>query len=256
MMQSFIDINSDMGEGFGPYSIADDKNLLKVVSSANIACGFHAGDPRIMASTVEQAVENGVGIGAHPSFPDLNGFGRRDMDLTPWEVTTDVLYQLGALSAFVKSSNYRLQHISPHGRLGNLSVNNRNYAEAIVEAVMLFDPSLIVMTEPGQLATVAQENGLKIAIQMFADRSYKEDGTLVSRKEPNAVIYDSEEVVARCVRMVVEGKVQTITGKDIEINGHTLCVHGDTEGSVLLAEKIKQALFEEGIEVKKLEDWL
>lgn len=255
-MQKFIDINSDMGEGFGVYKVADDEELLKVVSSANIACGFHAGDPRIMAATVKKASQNGVGIGAHPSFPDLNGFGRRDFDLTPLEVKTDVLYQLGALSAFTKSENNEIQHISPHGRLGNLSVSNRSYAEAITEAVMLFDPSIIIMTEPGELESVAREKGLKVAVQMFADRAYNEDHTLVTRKNPNAVIHDSDVVIERCLRMVIDQKVEAHTGKDIDINGHTLCVHGDTEGAVILARKIRQALIAEGVEVKKISDWL
>jgi 5-oxoprolinase (ATP-hydrolysing) subunit A len=254
-MNRFIDINADMGEGFGRYKIADDSDLLKIISSANIACGFHAGDPRTMAKAVEEAVQNGVGIGAHPGFPDMVGFGRRDMNLTPLEITTDVLYQLGALSAFTKMSGARLQHISPHGRLGNLAVIDRKYAEAIVEAVVRFDPSIIIVTQPGELANIAKQQGLRVAFHIFADRAYNDDGTLVSRREPHSVIHDPDIVVPRCVRMVVEGKVETVTGRDISVTAHTLCLHGDTPGSIELAQKIKNALIEAGVEIRKLEDW-
>lgn len=256
MIRKIIDINSDVGEGFGRFVVADDAALLKAVSSANIACGFHAGDPRTMAAVTKQAVLSGVGIGAHPGFPDLNGFGRRDMNLTSWEITTDTLYQLGALGAFANSAGGRLQHVSPHGRLGNLCAVNREYAAALLEAIIRFDSSLIVLAEPGELAAAAAEKGLKVAVHMFADRAYNEDGTLVSRKEPGAVIHDPAIVVRRCLRMVVEGKVTAITGRDISINGHTICVHGDTANSAELAGKIRTALVEAGIEVRKLEDWM
>src|SRR5699024_62650 len=255
-MGYFVDINSDLGEGFGMYTMADDEKLLKEISSANIACGFHAGDPRIMNLTVQNAIENNVGIGAHPSFPDLNGFGRRDMNLTPLEIETDVLYQLGALNAFVKKFNTSLQHISPHGKLGNMAVKNSQYAEAIIKAVKEFDSNLIIMTEPGELANIAQYYGLKVAIQMFADRAYNDDGTLVSRNEINSVIIDSDEVVNRCLQMVLENKVKTINNTYIDVNGHTLCIHGDTDNSIELVMKIKKALTKNGIVIKKLKEWL
>jgi UPF0271 protein len=256
LMKKVIDINADLGEGFGRYKMADDTRLMELVSSANIACGFHAGDPRTMANAVDQAVQNGIGIGAHPGFPDLVGFGRRDINLTPLEITTDVLYQLGALSAFVNVSGGSLQHISPHGRLGNLAVVDRKYAEAIVKAVVRFDPSIIVVTQPGELAHVAKQQGLRVAFHIFADRSYNDDGTLVSRSEPHSVINDPEIVVPRCVRMVTEGKVTTITGRDISVDAHTICLHGDTPGSLELARRIKSGLIEAGIEIRKLEEWL
>ncbi|RAS75617.1 LamB/YcsF family protein [Priestia endophytica] len=251
-----IDINSDLGEGYGPYTLADDSGLLKVVSSANIACGFHAGDPRTMDKTVKLAIEAGVGIGAHPGFPDRVGFGRRDMGLTPYEIKTDLLYQLGALEAFLRPYGAKLQHISPHGRLGNTAVQNSEFAEAIVEAALAFDSSLIVMTEPGELAKAAQAREMKVAIQLFADRAYNEDGTLVSRKEPNAVIHDEETVIRRCINMVKKGRVTAHTGKEIEVTGHTLCVHGDTPGALRLAMRIKKVFQTEEIEVSQLEKWL
>lgn len=254
-MRKIIDINSDLGEGFGSYTMAEDSSLLELVSSANIACGFHAGDPRTMAYAAEQAVKNNVDIGAHPGFPDLVGFGRRDMNLSSWEITTDVLYQLGALSAFVKASGGRLQHVSPHGRLGNLCVVDRKYAEAVVEAIMKFDTSLIVVTQPGEMDSIAKQNGLKVANLIYADRAYQDDGTLVSRKEPNAVIHDPETVVKRCVRMVVEGRVTSVTGREIEVTGHTLCLHGDTAGSLMLARQIRSGLVEAGVEIRRLSDW-
>lgn len=254
-MSKFIDIISDLGEGYGAYTMADDSSLLELVSSANIACGFHAGDPRTMANAVEKAMINNVGIGAHPGFPDLVGFGRRHMDLTSWEVTTDVLYQIGALSAFVKAYGGTLQHVTPHGRLGNLSVVDRNFAKAIVEGIAKFDPSLIVVTTPGELAEVATQKGLKVAYTIFADRAYNDDGTLVSRDNPSAVIHDPETVVKRCVRMVVEGKVTSITGREMDVVGHSLLLHGDTSGSLKLAQQIKNALLEAGVGIRKLGDW-
>jgi len=255
-MKHFIDINSDVGEGFGVYSIANDDRILKEITSANIACGFHAGDPRIMNTTMSKALNYGVGIGAHPSFPDLVGFGRRDMNLTPLEVETDVLYQLGALNAFAKAHNSELQHVSPHGRLGNLSVKNENYAEAIVKAVTRFNKDLIVITEPGKLSEVSKSYGLKTAIEIFADRAYNEDGTLVSRKFSNSVIEDVETVLERCERMVLEKKVKTVNGNIIDIDGQTLCVHGDTNNAIELVKKIKETLIEKGVTIKKLRDWL
>ncbi|MGP7817933.1 LamB/YcsF family protein [Niallia sp. 01092] len=254
-MRKVIDIISDLGEGFGSYTMADDSSLLELVSSANIACGFHAGDPRTMADAVEKSVKNNVGIGAHPGFPDLVGFGRRHIELSSWEITTDILYQLGALNAFVKAYGGTLQHVTPHGRLGNLSVENRKYAEAIVEGIVRFDPSLMVVTTPGEMANIAEQRGLKVAYVIFADRAYNDDGTLVSRDNPNAVIHDPETVVKRCVKMVVEGKVTSITGKEIEVDGQSLLLHGDTSGSLKLAQQIKSALIEAGVEIRRLGDW-
>lgn len=251
-MKPTVDLVADLGEGFGCYTIADDRSMLEFVSSANVACGFHAGDPRTMAKAVELAVKNGVGIGAHPGFPDLVGFGRRDMNLTSWEITTDVLYQLGALEAFAKTYGGRLQHITPHGRLGNLADTDRRYAEAVLDAVVRFDQSIIIAVPEGELGQLAKQKGLKVATLMLGDRSYNDDGSLVNRREPNAVIHDPEIVMKRCVRMVVEGKVTSITGHDIAKKGDSLLLHGDTAGSLELARKIRGALVEAGVEIRNL----
>lgn len=251
-MKTTIDLVADLGEGFGCYTMADDASMLELVSSANVACGFHAGDPRTMAKAVELAVHNGIGIGAHPGFPDLVGFGRRDMNLTSWEITTDVIYQLGALDAFVRIYGGHLQHITPHGRLGNLADTDPRHAEAIVDAVIRFDPSLIVAVPEGQLAQLAKQRGLKVATLILGDRSYNDDGSLVNRREPNAVIHDPEIMVKRCVQMAIEGKVKSITGREIAKKGDSLLLHGDTPGSLELARRIRSALVEAGVEIRNL----
>jgi 5-oxoprolinase (ATP-hydrolysing) subunit A len=254
-MKAIIDICSDLGEGFGTYRVADDDALLEVVSSANIACGFHAGDPRTMFTAVEQAVKQGVGIGAHPGYADLVGFGRRNMDLSPREIMTDMLYQIGALNAFVKVHGGKLQHILPHGALGNRSCVDTKVAEAIVEAITRYDPSLILMTPAGELSRIAEDRGIKTAYTIFADRAYNDDGTLVSRSIEGAVIHDPDLVVERCLRMVLDKKVTSIKGNDIEVEGHSLLVHGDTKGSLKLAHRIKNGLLENGVSIQPLGQW-
>jgi UPF0271 protein len=247
-----IDLIADLGEGFGAYEMADDAGILEWVSSANIACGFHAGDPRTMMRVVELAAEKSVGIGAHPGFPDLAGFGRRDMRLSCQEVLTDTLYQIGALNAFVKANGARMQHVSPHGRLANAATGNREYAEAIAEAVRRFDPGLIVVTQAGELEHAARRRGLSVGLLLFADRAYHEDGSLVSRDDPRALIKDEAEVLERCVKMVAEGKVTTLTGREIEVTGDSLLLHGDTADSLRLAAKIVEALRRAGVTVRRL----
>lgn len=194
-----IDLVADLGESFGDWKMGDDDAMLDVLTSANVACGFHAGDPRTMDRTVAACVERGIAIGAHPSFPDLVGFGRRAMDLTPHEVRTDLTYQLGALSGFAAHHGTALAHVAPHGRLGNLVAVRRDYAEAVVEAVRRFDERLIILAQDGELATAAREAGLAVGIVGIVDRAYRSDGTLVPRSEPGAVIHDPAEVAtARC----------------------------------------------------------
>jgi UPF0271 protein len=251
-----VDINCDLGEGFGRYSLADDAALLEVVTSANVACGFHAGDPRTMSATVDLAARAGVGIGAHPGFPDLVGFGRRDLKLTSDEIETDVLYQMGALSAFVHVAGQRMQHVSIHGQLGNLADKDRAYADPIARAVQHFDDELIVITGPGELADAATRLGLRVAVQLFVDRAYNDDGSLASRHRIGAVITDPDVVAKRAVRMVVEGTVTSVTGRHLEVSGQTLCLHSDTVGSVQLARRLKAALVEAGIEVTPLRNLL
>ncbi|MFD9963015.1 LamB/YcsF family protein [Amycolatopsis sp. NPDC058986] len=251
-----VDLVADLGEGFGAYRMGDDAELLDIVSSANVACGFHAGDPRLMEETVAACARRGIGVGAHPGFPDLAGFGRRAMELTPREVRTDVLYQLGALGAFARACRIRLRHVTPHGRLGNLAMTERPYAEAVVDAVAAYDRSLAVVTQDGVLAEAAGRAGLAVAILMLADRAYRDDGTLVPRREPGAVITDPAEVATRVVRAVTGGVVRTVTGRDLPITCDTVLVHGDTPGAVELARGVRAALHQAGVRIAPLADVL
>jgi UPF0271 protein len=247
-----VDLVADLGEGFGAYSIGDDTALLEIVSSANIACGFHAGDPDIMNATVAQCVRRGVGIGAHPSFPDLRGFGRRTMDLTADEVRNDVVYQLGALTAFARYHGGTVSHLAPHGRLGNLVATRADYAQAVADAAAGVDPALIVLAQDGELARAAAERGLAVGIVGIADRAYQEDGTLVPRSEPGAVIHDPAVIVERTVRMVCEGLITTAAGSDISIQADTVLLHGDNPGAVELARLIRSELLAAGVTIAPL----
>ena len=211
-MTRTVDLVADLGEGFGAYRMGDDNALLDILTSANIACGFHAGDPRIMDATVKACVQRRVAVGAHPSFPDLVGFGRRAMDLTADEVRTDVLYQLGALQAFAAANGTRVEHLAPHGRLGNLVATRPDYAAAVVDAVEAVDPGLIVLAQDGELADAARSRGIRVGIVGIADRAYRADGTLVPRSEPGAVLHDEQEIAQRTVRMVVDGEIRSVEG--------------------------------------------
>ena len=252
-MTRTIDLVADLGEGFGDWRMGDDEALLDVLTSANIACGFHAGDPRIMDRTVSACVRRGVSIGAHPSFPDLVGFGRRAMDLTADEVRTDVVYQLGALSAFARAHGTRVAHLAPHGRLGNLVATRADYAAAVVEAVLGVDPSLIVLAQDGELATAARAAGLAVGIVGIADRAYQDDGTLVPRSEPGAVIHDAEEIARRTVRMVLEGVVESRGGVRIPVSADTILLHGDNPSAVELSRRIRSSLEGAGVGIAPLD---
>ncbi|MDQ0664471.1 UPF0271 protein [Arthrobacter ulcerisalmonis] len=247
-----VDLVADLGEGFGAYSIGDDNALLDIVSSANVACGFHAGDPDIMNATVAACVSRGVGIGAHPSFPDLRGFGRRTMDLTADEVRNDVIYQLGALKAFAAYHGGSVGHLAPHGRLGNLVATRPDYADAVADAALRVDPDLIVLAQDGELADAAAERGLRVAIVGIADRAYEDDGTLVPRTKPGAVIHDPDVIVERTVRMVREGLIQAVSGRDLPIKADTVLLHGDNPGAVELARLIKTELVAAGVAIAPL----
>jgi UPF0271 protein len=244
-----IDLMADVGEGFGPYSKTDDEAILDIVSSANIACGFHAGDPVIMDKVTQLCVERGVRIGAHPSLPDLRGFGRRPMELNKHEITTDVLYQLGALSVFAKSNGGAVEHITPHGSLGNMVTVRRDYAEAVADAVQAFDTSVILMAQDGFMAEVGRERGLSIQIFGLTDRNYNDDGTLVSRREQNAVITDADLISARTIRMIEDGTIESINGRPISIRCDSVLLHGDTAGSINLARRIKEDLQRNNIQI-------
>ncbi|MFF4121586.1 LamB/YcsF family protein [Streptomyces sp. NPDC001714] len=255
-MTRMVDLVADLGEGFGAYTMGDDEALLELLTSANVACGFHAGDPRIMDATVRQCVERQVAVGAHPSFPDLVGFGRRAMDLTPHEVRTDVLYQVGALQAFAVAHGARVRHVAPHGRLGNLVAVRADYAEAVVDAVASLDESLIVLAQDGELADAARKRGLRVGIVGIADRAYRGDGTLLPRSEPGAVIHDADEIALRTVRMVTEGVIRSVDGTDVPIACDTVLLHGDTPGALALARRVREQLLAAGVEIARLDDVL
>lgn len=247
-----VDLVADLGEGFGAYSLGDDSALLEIVSSANIACGFHAGDPDIMDRTVAECVRRGVSIGAHPSFPDLRGFGRRAMDLTAAEVRNDVLYQLGALSAFAAYHGTSVAHIAPHGRLGNLVATRRDYAAAVADAASRYRPDLIVLAQDGELAQAAAGRGLPVAIVGIADRAYEDDGTLVPRSQPGAVIHDPATIVDRTIRMVCEGIIESASGVKLPVVADTVLLHGDNPGAVDLARLIRKELTAAGVTIAPL----
>lgn len=247
-----IDLVADLGEGFGAYRMGDDDALLDILTSANIACGFHAGDPRIMDSTVASCVRRGVSVGAHPSFPDLAGFGRRAMDLTPDEVRTDVLYQVGALQAFATAHGTRVRHVAPHGRLGNLVATRPDYAAAVADAVAALDRSMVVLAQDGELADAARARDLRVAIVGIADRAYADDGTLVPRSQPGAVLEDEAEIAERTVRMVTEGVIRTVGGRDLPVACDTVLLHGDTPGAIALAHRIRKELQGAGVTIAPL----
>lgn len=243
-----IDINCDMGESFGAYTLGLDREIIRHVTSANIACGFHAGDPRWMRATVRLAEEHGVGIGAHPAFHDLQGFGRRPLAATPQEIRDDLLYQMGALAAFTRTRT--LDHVKPHGALYNMAVDHEDIARAICEAVLEFDPGLILVVLSGsRWARLAGELGVRIAREVFADRAFQADGSLLPRSKPGAVLHDTSEVIARSVKLVTEGTVTAATGEDITFDADTICLHGDTPGAVRLAASLRQALEQAGVEL-------
>ncbi len=243
-----IDFNCDLGESFGAYKLGFDEQLMPYISSANIACGFHAGDPVWMRRTVSLAEKAGVGIGAHPSFPDLMGFGRREMRLSPEELKNYVIYQIGALQAFTKTK--RLQHVKPHGALYNMGVADEGIARAVAEGVKEVDPKLILVGLAGSVwLKVGKQMGLRVASEVFADRALNPDGTLVPRNKPGAVIKDMEKIVAASLKMVIEGKAIAINGQEIEVKADTICLHGDTPGAVELAQALRERMEAAGVAV-------
>ncbi len=245
-----VDINCDMGESFGVYRLGFDEEMMSHITSANIACGFHAGDPIVMERTIALAKNHGVSVGAHPGFPDLVGFGRRNMELTPQEVRNDIIYQTGALAAFAQIDGLSLQHVKPHGQLYNLAAKDESMTKAICDAISALGKNLILVALSGsQMAEIATKSGLKVAREAFADRAYHRDGSLVSRKKEGSVIHDPERVAERVVRMIQEGKVQSIEGDLIDLEVDTICVHGDTPGAVQLARTIRRKLQEAAISV-------
>ena len=250
---SCVDLNCDLGESFGAYTMGMDAEVIPNVTSVNVACGYHAGDPLIMEKTVVLAKQHGAAIGAHPGFPDLMGFGRRQMVVTPEEAGAYVKYQVGALMAFAKGHGLRLQHVKPHGALYNMAAKDEKLAEGICKAIYSIDPELIFMGLAGSVMLEAAERiGLKTASEVFADRAYNDDGSLVARSKPGAVIHDPEAAVARAVKMAKEGKVISINGKEIDIRADSICVHGDNPKAIETVIKLRNALIEQGVEVKSL----
>lgn len=242
-----------MGESFGIYQIGNDEAVLDFVTSANIACGLHAGDPSTMRKTVRLALKKGVNIGAHPGLPDLQGFGRRHIAITEQEAYDIVLYQVGALQAFVKAEGGKMQHVKPHGALYNMAAKNYKLAEAIAKAVYDIDPNLILFGLAGsEIIRAGETLGLQTANEVFADRTYQHDGTLTSRKEPNALITDEQQALNQVIRMIKEGKVRSVQGEDVEIKAETICIHGDGEHALSFVKRIREALGEEGIHVTPL----
>ncbi|ULT56225.1 LamB/YcsF family protein [Neobacillus drentensis] len=247
-----IDLNCDLGESFGAFKIGNDEEVLKHISSANIACGYHGGDHNVMFETVSRAKKYGVQIGAHPGFPDLAGFGRREMKLAPREIYNLIIYQLGALNAVCNINGTNLVHVKPHGALYNMAARSREMAESIAQAVFDVNPELVLFALAGsELAKAGMERGLLVALEVFADRTYQPDGTLTSRGEPNAMIHDSGFAITRVIRMIKEGKVEAVDGSDIAIQADTICVHGDDPQALEFVSNLKQAFQQENIQIRK-----
>ena len=248
-----IDLNSDLGESFGAYKIGMDDAVIPLISSANVACGFHAGDPAVMEKTVALCKATGTAIGAHPGYPDLVGFGRRNLAASPAEVKAMVTYQIGALDAFCRAAGIRLQHVKPHGAMYNMAAKDEALAKAICQAIYEYDRELILMGLAGsQMLVQAKAMGLPCAAEVFADRAYEEDGTLVARSKPGSMIHDEELAVSRVIRMIKEGKVTAITGKDVAITADSVCVHGDGPKALAFVEKLRAAFAENQIQIASL----
>ena len=243
-----VDLNCDLGESFGNYTLGLDEEVIKFVSSANVACGFHASDPLVMQKTVKMAKAAGVSVGAHPGYPDLVGFGRRNLNVQPAELKAMVQYQIGALKAFCLAEKIPLQHVKPHGAMYNMAAKDEKLALAIAEGIAEIDPSLILLGLSGsQMLKAAEKLGLKAKKEVFADRAYEEDGTLVSRTKTGAMILNEDEAIERVLGMIKFGKVRAITGREIGIEADSVCVHGDSPKALEFVKKINAAFKSEGI---------
>ncbi|QQL51402.1 LamB/YcsF family protein [Mucilaginibacter ginkgonis] len=246
-----IDLNCDMGEAFGNYAMPNDAILMDYITSANIACGYHAGDAAVMQQTVSLAVQKGVAIGAHPGLQDLQGFGRREMKISADEAYQITLYQIGALAGFAQAAGGKLNHVKPHGALYNMAAKDAALAKALARGVKDFDADLIFYgLANSEMLTAAQSLGLKTASEVFADRTYQDDGTLTPRSQPNAMITDEEASIAQVLRIVTQSEVVSVTGKIVKLNADTLCLHGDGAHAVPFAKKINERLKAEGLTIK------
>lgn len=245
-----IDLNCDMGESFGAYTIGQDDEVISLVSSVNIACGFHGGDPDVIDHTVELAKQYKVRVGAHPGFPNLLGFGRWNMDIPPKTLTNIIIYQIGALDIFCKKHDVIMQHVKPHGNLNNMADSDTGIATSIVEAVQSINPDLPLYVKPNsELERISKEKGHPYVLELYADRAYNSDMTLVSRRQEGAVITDPHKVAENVVRMVKEKRITSITGENIKIEGQSICVHGDTQSALEMIKHIHQELNKENIQI-------
>lgn len=250
-MTDRVDLNCDMGESYGAFTVGVDDEVFPYITSANVACGFHGGDPSVMRKTVLGAKQRGVAIGAHPSLPDLAGFGRRTMDVSPDEVYDLVVYQVGALLGVARAAKVEMQHVKAHGALYNMAAANAGLADAIARAVHDVDPDLTLFGLPAsQLERAGEAAGLRVACEAFADRNYMPDGSLVSRKRPDAQVHDADEAVRRAIRMVREHKVTAIDGRDIELGADTICIHGDGPHAAEFARRLRSGFGQAGIDVR------
>ena len=247
----FIDLNSDLGESFGPWKMGDDAEMLAIVTSANVACGFHAGDPSGILRTLKAAKSNNVRVGAHIGYRDLVGFGRRNMDPTDAELTGDAIYQIGALQGLAKAAGTRVVYVKPHGALYNTIAHDMRQAKAIIEAIKAINSALVLMALSGSpLVSFARQAGLNVVSEAFADRAYSSDGTLVLRREKGAVLSDPDMVAARMVKFVETGKITAIDGKEISLDAQSICLHGDSPSAVLMAKAVKAALEKAGVTLR------
>lgn len=248
-----VDLNCDLGESFGAYTIGMDEQVIPHITSANVACGYHASDPVVMEKTVALCKAHGVSVGAHPGFPDLMGFGRREIRITPAEAKAYVLYQLGALDAFCRAAGMKMNHVKPHGALYNMAAKDKALAGAICQAIRVYDKTLVFLALAGsEMVRAGLEAGLSVAQEVFADRGYEEDGSLVNRSKPGAMIHDEQEAISRVVRMVTEGKVKAVTGKDIPVCADSVCIHGDGPNALVFAQRIREALTGAGVQLLPL----
>ena len=250
-----IDLNSDLGESFGAYTLGMDEKLMEYITSANVACGWHAGDPLVMQKTIRAAAKNGVAVGAHPGYPDLMGFGRREIKITPEEAYTYVLYQLGALDAFARTEGVKIQHVKPHGALYNQACKDEKLASAICRAAQAFDRELIVLAPYNSaFRTAAETIGLPFAGEFFADRAYLPDGSLVPRSQPGAVIHDADEACRRVLQMAREGTVTCLDGTELTMRCVSVCVHGDNAEALATVKKIRGALEDDGVLLRAMKE--
>ncbi|MEM3442804.1 MAG: 5-oxoprolinase subunit PxpA [Candidatus Bathyarchaeia archaeon] len=249
-----VDVNCDLGESYGAFKVGEDEKIMPYITSANIACGFHAGDPMTIAKTIGLAKKYGVAIGAHPGYPDLLGFGRREMHLAMEEIKNYTIYQIGAIQGFLKAFSLKLQHVKPHGALYNTAIKDVETSTGIVEAVKALDNNLVIFAPPkSALAKVAVAAGLRVAYEFFADRAYNPDGSLVSRKQPNAIIEKPEEIVQRALQAVKDGTVMAFNGELVVLGKvHTICLHGDTLEAIKLAKALQSGLIKAGIKLQSV----